>query len=278
MFSGYKGLIKPPPGTPINPFHPLSQGLVGYWPFNEGTGSRACDISGHGNHGMLKNMSPNAQNSGWGGSKFGGELNFDGSDDYVDCGNDKSLDLTGEFTLSTLVRLNAKHDWQQICGRGYSTNGSYWLAFYNATSRPYAYVDGELFSTTGLAEVSLNVWHNILLSAKVGTNNVKLYIDGVLYAQKTTSTDIIGTSTYDFWIGRDDQVTNYEIDGGIALISAYNRALSATEAKQIYEDPLCNLLRVPVRYVPAAPPVGAIMNQFQNFNIGADLYNGAIIA
>src|SRR3989338_1067169 len=52
-------------------------GLVGYWSFNEGTGSYAGDSSGNRNQGTLTNGPT------WVDGKRGKALNFDGVNDYV---------------------------------------------------------------------------------------------------------------------------------------------------------------------------------------------------
>ena len=50
-------------------------GLVGYWSFDEGTGTIAYDKSGKGYNGTLSGtILPN-----WTGGKLGGALNFNGS-------------------------------------------------------------------------------------------------------------------------------------------------------------------------------------------------------
>jgi hypothetical protein len=54
-----------------------AQGLVGYWPFDEGGGTIAKDYSGNGNNGTLVN------NPTWTTGKVGGALSFDGANDYV---------------------------------------------------------------------------------------------------------------------------------------------------------------------------------------------------
>jgi hypothetical protein len=278
MFSGYRGSItKPPPGTPINPFHPLSQGLVGYWLFNEGAGSRANDISGHGNHGTLKNMAPNAQGSGWGGSKFGGGLHFDGTDDYVgvDVDDHSSLDITNNITVAMWVKFDQMGNMGVISKGLGSVFEPYMIAF--DTSNHYFQItdtgDNRLRALVSGGWIT-GKWLHI-----VGTYdgaNIKLYQNGIVENSTTIGAVNIKTNASDLAIGAYYS-TLYTIHGLIDLVCIYNRALSAQEVKTLHEDPFCNLLRVPVRYSPAAP-AAAIMNQFQNFNIGADLYNGAIIA
>jgi len=70
--------------------------LVGYWQFDEGTGTNTYDASGNGNDGTLVNTPT------WTTARVGDyALEFDEVElDYVDCGYNDSLDLTSALTLS----------------------------------------------------------------------------------------------------------------------------------------------------------------------------------
>ena len=52
---------------------------IAIWLFDEGQGDVATDSSGNGNDGSLMNGPKRV------GGRFGGALEFDGADDYVDC-------------------------------------------------------------------------------------------------------------------------------------------------------------------------------------------------
>ena len=64
-----------------------SQSVVGLWGFDEREGDLARDSSGRGNDGTL------IGNPEWVEGKFGAALQFDGADDYVDCGNARILHI-----------------------------------------------------------------------------------------------------------------------------------------------------------------------------------------
>jgi len=64
-------------------------GLVGLWHMNEGSGNITNDSSGLGNNGTCYNA---GHLCNWTVGRFGYGVLFDGVDDYVDCGNDASLD------------------------------------------------------------------------------------------------------------------------------------------------------------------------------------------
>jgi len=280
-FAAIKGYqTKPKPGVMLNPLHPLSRGLVGQWMFNEGAGSRAYDISGKGNHGTLTNMAPNTQGSGWGGSKFGGGLEFDGVNDYVDCGNDASLRNHASMTVSFWMNYNFTTDFQygiisHFNGNNVGNENRIGIDYYDRIIVWYQMggSGGNIF-TPLFGTVVDGVWHHVTVVLTNGFQQI--YINGVPSGDTGTIVANLDGGTQPLYIGDTWGLDNF--NGSIDSVRFYNRALSAAEAKQLYHDPFCNLLQVPTRYVAAAGPSGAIMNQFQKFNIGADLYNGGIIA
>src|SRR5262249_44513761 len=77
---GYGSLTKPPNNL----------GLVGYWPFDEVTGTTFTDHSGNGNTGTgVAGLSPSSGNG-----KHGKAASFDGADDFVSVGTSASLSPT----------------------------------------------------------------------------------------------------------------------------------------------------------------------------------------
>ena len=264
-FSGTKGyLTKPNPGVMINPLHPLSKGLVGYWLFNEGTGSKVYDISGHGNHGTLKNMAPNVQNSGWTGNKFGGGLKFDGSNDYVLISRNSLIDVVSnsKITLSAWIYplSDGEGDSGRIFGKSvFSTTDGYFFCV-NAESSGEVEIYGRVYhattnaQTNGTSKLAINQWHHVaMVYNELNDNKVKLYVNGVLDAgaQQAGSGAIGDDSDRDLHIGEAVDL-NRAFDGSIDEVRIYNRALSIAEIKILYHNPFCNLSHVPIRryYVP----------------------------
>jgi prepilin-type N-terminal cleavage/methylation domain-containing protein len=85
--------------------HALGAYAVGIWRFEEGTGIDIHDESGFGNDGtFVGNPSPTFPDSEvYVGTKA---LYFDGTDDYVNCGNNSSLNLAGgDFTAEAWINL-----------------------------------------------------------------------------------------------------------------------------------------------------------------------------
>jgi hypothetical protein len=78
--------------------------LVGYWPFDEGSGTIAKDYSGNGNDGTLCNGSTcGVQGPTWTTGKVGGALSFDGVDDYVD--TSLIFNSPSYFTVAAWVKV-----------------------------------------------------------------------------------------------------------------------------------------------------------------------------
>ena len=68
--------------------------LVGYWKFDEGSGTTAVDSSGQGNDGTLKGAPE------WAVGQLGDALDFDGSSDYVEVPHNPSLSITEAITIA----------------------------------------------------------------------------------------------------------------------------------------------------------------------------------
>ncbi|MHC4062167.1 MAG: hypothetical protein ACYSR6_11275, partial [Planctomycetota bacterium] len=78
------------------------RGLVGWWKFDEGGGTTAYDSAGK-NHGSLVNGPT------WTSGRINGALGFDGSDDYVDLGNDSSLKRPLPVTVCAWINGSGNH-------------------------------------------------------------------------------------------------------------------------------------------------------------------------
>jgi hypothetical protein len=74
--------------------------IVGLWLFDEGAGDTIEDISGNDNDGKL--VGPV-----WAAGKYGGALDFDGTDIYAEVPDDPSLAPMDEITIAVLVYLHA---------------------------------------------------------------------------------------------------------------------------------------------------------------------------
>jgi len=228
---------KPLRGTQLDKSHPLNRGLVGFWLFNEGDGKKAQDLSGNDNHGTLKNMAfPPTPTSGWNAGRKGVGLSFDGSNDYVDCGNDESLNITDAITIETWVKpATSQADYAGIVCKpspnekwGLLRDATKWRFRVDVGGQPHLVYDDVLSNS-----YDGNTWVHF-----VGTydgETLLFFKDGKQTDSNTTPSGNIDDATANpLHIGN---VSAYKYNGQIDEVRIYNRALSADEIKQLYLYP-----------------------------------------
>lgn len=221
------GNFKPLFAAGLNRAHPLAQGLVGCWLFNEGGGNKAYDYSGQEHHGVLTSMNdPPIATSGWCAGPHGGAVAFDGSNDRVVIPNSPYYDLPADSSLVVLFKVNTvAPSYQDIIATW--QNGWTLYLFPN-----------DLTFWTGTADImnggviAVDTWYHVVLT-RTGTAWV-MYLNG---AQKTTGTGSTSTSTNALQIGNRPSGGSGPLNGTVSHVSIYNRALSAQEVAMLYAFP-----------------------------------------
>ena len=200
-----------------------------------GSGTTWTDLSGNSNNGTLTN-GPTFS------SANGGNIVFDGTDDYTDCGNGSTLNFTtNSFSISTWVKTNAIGTTRFITGKmngaGIASSIGYGLYLGNAgTLWSFAVWPGtsNLVVNTGLF-VQTNTWVNLVGVRNVESSLAILYTNGVqANAIATTATNV--STAVPFIVGgiTTSSTVGNRWDGSIASTQVYNRALSASEVLQNY--------------------------------------------
>ena len=218
----------------------LWDGLVGAWMPSLGvTGYALRDVSGNGNHGTRIDFA-----SDWVATSKGFALDFDGFDDYVDCGR-PSMGV-GKLTVNVWINLTAGNTFQHLVD---SSSNSWHLALLG-TNKPYLY-NGVTFHTS-TETLSTNTWYMI---TGVQGSTLDLYVNGVL-SQSISSN--VNVTTNNINIGRW-QDGNRNFNGKLSNVCIYNRALSPQEIKHLYVDSLAPFRRkqrvsvaVPAAVAPSA--------------------------
>lgn len=218
-------------------------GLVGYWSFEEGTGTKAGDMSGSGNNGTASG-SPI-----WIDGKRGRALSFNGTSDFIDYG-DKSSFTFGNgssdqpFTTTAWVKLSDFSSAHSLISK-YNGIPSEWLVIYSGNQIGInMYTSSETGYIGRFAPFDsnyLNQWVNIVTtySGNKSSTGIAVYINGV----RADTTDVNGGS----YTGMSDTVAPLRVGarfhtGAVSLpwqgrvdeVRVYNRALSATEVASLY--------------------------------------------
>jgi hypothetical protein len=168
-------------------------------------------------------------------------LEFDAVDDYVDCGNPTSLQITGALTISAWVKMSLTADDQtpilskdnttQRCfalwGCIFGVNNPRFIIFNNNTAT-------RVNATTNIKD---NNWHHILVSF-IPSTSLSIYVDGVQEGINTTSIpSSIDNDAINFEIGRLS--TFYHFEGNIDEVAVWNSDQSSN-ATTIYNSGLPN--------------------------------------
>ena len=219
------------------PNFPSKENLVGYWAFNEGTGTTAFDNSGNSNHGTLVNM----EEADWVDGVVGKCLDFDGVDEYVTIPNYYWAADT-DFAISFWVNFTTYNSYQNVLSTCSNTGGDdgWWVEF--GTSRGFTVVsNSSIFledNVQSLAGLSTGEWYHIVIARSgTGTNNLKGYIDTVLFGQGSSNV-AIGDITNPLLIGR--YAAGYNslwLNGKADEVRIYSTALTASEIKALYDYP-----------------------------------------
>jgi len=227
---------------------PSSLGLVAYYPFN----GNVNDGSGNGNNGSVHGAVLTTDRHGNPNSAF----DFDGVGNYLEVPHSPSLQPPTELSVCAWVRPASFYTGicqaNDIVHKGvadheagcyvlrYTDNGisndcfdindldqhfDFWIVFDDYDRRV----------VRGTRRVMLNDWQFV-----VGTydgSSMKLYVNGILDASFQTSGSL-RINTRNLFIGKDDHTQYpYLVNGKIDDVRIYNRALTATEVQNLYNQP-----------------------------------------
>jgi Concanavalin A-like lectin/glucanases superfamily len=224
----------------------LSNGLVGYWPLDGSVTdwhtNTTRDLSGNGNDGSLALMSTTTSPVG---GKIGQALNFKGSN-LVSVQNSPSISLSGTTTMSFWFKLTSSPSaYSTIVAKGDASSEDYFMDLREAIDGitdclPSCYLaiaawdggttQGVISTTDFQAAANIGKWFHAV--GLIAGNTYKIYINGSLENSGTGSYGI-QTSSKNLNIGNfvDGSRT---FPGIIDDVRIYNRALTATEVKQLY--------------------------------------------
>ena len=203
----------------------IASGTVGYWKLDESTSTIAYDFSGNGNNGTLYN-SP-ASTTG----QIGQARSFNGAN-YVQVNNSSSISMgTSAHTVTAWIKLNSYGTYRPVVAK--RSGGTVDFSYHINDSAG----DGKMASYNGLNSVgstnavSLGAWHHVAWVYSDGT--ISFYLDGASNGSASQTSGAANSAN--LYIGTDNGTTQYYFDGAIDDARLYNRALSATEIKNIYQ-------------------------------------------
>ncbi|MDF1498835.1 MAG: LamG domain-containing protein, partial [Patescibacteria group bacterium] len=166
--------------------------------------------------------------SSWTIGKFGSALSFDGTDDWIDLGNDSKLQLSNG-TISTWIKTSdAGVSW-----RGIITKQNAYAMFLEGNT--FAIYDwGAAAARDTNQNLADNAWHFVAVSFQSGvTNGTTLYIDG---KPSLVTSMTVSSQNNNVEIGEDNLGGSQAFAGNIDDVRIYNYARTQDEILADYND------------------------------------------
>lgn len=180
---------------------------------------------------LTKNSTLDLSNAGFNSSA---ELDFDGTNDYIDCGALPELD-TGDVTIEFVAKLNTQN--QVVVGKHYE---NFEVRIETTLFGGYIGHTGgwrEINDANVAHEVDISEYNHYTYVFSYTTNNLYLYANGDYKGVMNGSSHGLVMAHYNtgtnLEVGRRFNGSGY-LDGEVPVVKTYNKALSADEVAQNY--------------------------------------------
>ena len=205
--------------------------LVGWWEFNEGSGTEALDSSGNDNTGTLHD------NVAWRDGKIGLAMEFDGTSGHVEIPFSESLKILnqGDFTICAWLLLNTVPlTTNRIVVQQGDLNGTgRSLLFVHSSNEIRSFAGGA--ATGSGVGVEAGVWIHaaVVVSEKGATDSIQMVVNGVVAGAANESLGM-EDSEGAYFFGSHKNLANVW-EGLIDDIRIYNHALTEEELQGAME-------------------------------------------
>ena len=217
------------------PDRTVTNGLVAWWKFDEGSGTNITDSSGKGNNGHLVGSPAPV----WVAGQYGNALQFDGSQSYA-IGGTNGEPVNSSFSISYWANLPSSPAGTVVSTWQTPNYQNDWCVNWN--SAQVGGIVGGPYNAAGICSITLpNVptsgWHHYVLTVNFNSKLASYYIDGVLASTNFTYgvNNPAPTVPNPLSIGSGLASSGSGVfNGALDDLRIYNRVLSANEIQTIY--------------------------------------------
>jgi hypothetical protein len=207
----------------------IAVGLVAFYPFDEASGTTSADASGN-------NQTATMQGATFAPGLRGNAATMNGTTQYVSLPSGIVSGLTS-FSISAWVFPNNTVAHTRIFDFGTGTNTYMFLTPHTTVARFAITTSGanmeQRIDAPVLAAAS---WQHVAVTVAGATGT--LYVNGAQLAQNaamTLNAASLGTTTQN-WLGRSQFAADPNLNGQIDEFRIYNRALTASEVQQLFQQ------------------------------------------
>ena len=204
----------------------LSRGLVLHYAFDDDNGMEVIDKSGKENHGRVHDAKWAAA------GKLGGAYSFDGIKSYIDCGNDASLRITGDLTISAWVLPDELAAGQTLVSKHH--DAEYDLVFGKNSALSYYHgADWHPNHHTFKFPPVPNKWRHVALTRNAQSKTLRLYVDGQQVKDEFVYRNDPPATSQRVTIGYRLVRGQHAFKGKIDQVRIYNRVVSPEEVEML---------------------------------------------
>jgi hypothetical protein len=219
----------------------MMSGLIGFWQFDELTGTIANDSSGNGRFGNMYGGAVAKDLKVSAGCITGGCAMFNGDVDYIDIGTSSAFGDSSGVSIVAWVRYDGvfaggkfPRIFSNLTGSNY--NGMELALDDTASNKLYFQVGNSNTLNNAFADTAIatSSWYHVVGTYDGSTG--KIYINSELQEDTFSASNAIGASSLNFWIGGWPGSAGNNWNGLIDEVRIYNRAISAEEVQSIYAN------------------------------------------
>ena len=219
--SDAKSLTKTAPGE--------EKGLIGYWRFDEGTGTTAKDSSKNRNDGTVTGAK-------WVKGVMGSALQFNGVNDYVNVPAPKRGAPDKAVTVEAWIQPTGNNVHASLVFAGdegldfgiWLQGGAFWAGIWNSA--------GAQYSAVSSTSPTPGQWYHVAMTCDLKAGKVvKLYVNGILNCTKPAAGTAIRSGHTSMDIG-GRMPNSWYFHGIIDEVKVFHRALSEEEIRKPYAD------------------------------------------
>ena len=202
----------------------MRNGLLAYYPFC----GNANNAMGTGNNGTIYNATLTTDRFGNSNSAY----NFNGTNAYIDFGSNTSIGPTSTIPISISLWVSAGASGNVISKyTNLDASRSYFL--FGRSANGYSWIGNGTNPYINNSGVSDAAWTHYVLVSAAGSNNSKVYRNGVLIATGTLALNST-MQAVSLLVGKVGASFPGFLNGKVDDVFIYNRILSATEIQNLY--------------------------------------------
>ena len=217
----------------------LTTHVMGYWKFDEGSGTKALDSSGHHRNGTISGAVYSTNVAPVTGSTF--SLSFNGSGNLVSIPDSTGLDFsaTAPLTISLWFNLSASASVWHAIGKRSScslTSLNYQLAF--DPTHGLLFDSGGNIVATGITSVPTGVWTHFAATYSPNLHKLVVYLNGKSVASQSNYT-LAGENTAPLLIA-EAGTCGFTFPGNLDEVCILRQTLSGTQIADLAHGLPCN--------------------------------------